>query len=220
VCYSDLYGALFKSVLEVLRIDPETGKVTPFELPYDSEDLAFDTNGLAYLRALHAVGRFDPASWREVPWDYGEERDAVNHNNETGRKRRAPLASGLIVPVSRYNHQGGLYISPRAHIVVCSYFGRYEPKLRNEYPTAHIEGRPYPFRLYPGRQTFGLVNIWDEQGRIVHSDALKGMAFTNGIAIDKEGKLWVAETTDSMNQPLLNSSAPAWRRKISAPKVR
>jgi hypothetical protein len=200
-------GAVYKSVLDVLRIDPETGAISSFELPYDAEDLAFDQNGLAYLRGLGAVGRYDPSDWREVPWDYGEQRDAVNMNNETGRKRRAPLRAGLIIPVGRYNHQGGLYVSPTGHIVVCSYFGQDPLKLRNEYATMRIEDRAFAFPLYPGRLPFALVNIWDQHGRIVHADALKGMGFTNGIAIDQHDNIYVMASANRIldGQPYFNA---------------
>jgi hypothetical protein len=37
--------------------------------------LCFDLNGLAYLRTVNVIARYDPAQgWREVPWDYGEQR--------------------------------------------------------------------------------------------------------------------------------------------------
>ena len=206
-------GAIYKSTLECLRIDPATGKVTPFEFPYDCEDLAFDLDGLAYLRAWNAVGRYDPGgqpTWREVPWDYGEERAAVNHNNESGAQRRAPLTAGLIVPVGRYNHQGGLFIAPTGHIVVCSYFAKQEIKLRNEYPTAQsaAAGQPYKFPLYPGRPTFALIDIWDQHGKLLSADAVRGLSFTYGIGLDRDDGIYALASGTRVNptdsQPYFN----------------
>ena len=42
-------------------------------MPFHAEEICFDLNGLAYLRRSTRVGRYDPATMREVPWDYGEE---------------------------------------------------------------------------------------------------------------------------------------------------
>src|SRR5690606_292689 len=66
-----------KSFYTAIRIDPRTGKTQEVRLPHDTEDIAFDMSGLAYLATDREIVRFDPRTWREVPWDYGEERRAI-----------------------------------------------------------------------------------------------------------------------------------------------
>ena len=55
------------------------------DVPFPAEDMAFDLDGLAYLRTDTEVVRYDPVNWREVPWDYGEERQNVTFDYGGGR---------------------------------------------------------------------------------------------------------------------------------------
>ena len=70
-------GKAFKVIKEV---DPVTGATTKIDIPFDAEDMAFDQRGLAYLRTLTTVARYDITSspWREVPWDYGVEDNKLH----------------------------------------------------------------------------------------------------------------------------------------------
>ena len=68
---------IYKSNSVILEIDPETGKTTPIKMPFDAEDICFDKDGVIYLRTDIEVVRYDLATWREIPWDYGEERKQV-----------------------------------------------------------------------------------------------------------------------------------------------
>ncbi|MCX7590009.1 MAG: hypothetical protein N2255_00105, partial [Kiritimatiellae bacterium] len=59
--------------------DPGTGKTRPVKLPVDcvAGGLYFDVKGHAYLRNFRRIARFDADTWREVPFDYGEEQDRL-----------------------------------------------------------------------------------------------------------------------------------------------
>ncbi|KKK68890.1 hypothetical protein LCGC14_2939530, partial [marine sediment metagenome] len=90
-----------------------TGKIELVDISFDAEDICFDLNGLAYLRNDKEVVRYDPRSWREVPWDYGEQRQAVGFSASRDG-RRAPAAGALPVPGHRsfsFWHLGGIAIS-------------------------------------------------------------------------------------------------------------
>ncbi|MCK6472305.1 MAG: hypothetical protein L6R28_11215 [Planctomycetes bacterium] len=184
-------GGTSKAVLEPQVIDPETGKQQVVTLPHDCEDLAFDINGLAYLRGLRYVTRWETKVWREVPWDYGEERDGVNMNNETGKKRRASVLGGLSVPVRRYNHQGGLWVSAKGNLGVCSFMSSVEAENRGQAPVAVEEMRSFTPQLFPGRSAFGLVSVWDKHGQLVKDDALQGLSFSHGLGLDCEDNIYV-----------------------------
>src|SRR6185437_13133284 len=86
-----------KSFYRIPRIDPRTGKIEMIEIPFDAEDICFDQQGLAYLRTDTLVARYDSRTWREVPWDYGEQHKAVGFTTIGGSKR-ADVLSGLPTP--------------------------------------------------------------------------------------------------------------------------
>ena len=63
---------------QLLEIDPETGGIKTIDLPFNALDVAFDVNGLIYMRTTDVVARYDMKGWREVPWDYGSELAKVS----------------------------------------------------------------------------------------------------------------------------------------------
>jgi hypothetical protein len=191
-------GGEGKSFRDALTIDPETGRVDVVRLPFDCEDLCFGIDGLAYLRTAREVVRYDPATWREVPWDYGVEREKVTYNVHSGR-REARAASALPLPTNMGWHQGGMHVSPKGHLVVgCLYW--YQPKTDRPItagtPTAFEALRAYQPRIYPGRLTnaaYGCeyIHVWDERGRPLYEDAIPGLGAASGVAIDRDDSLYV-----------------------------
>jgi len=179
-------GATNKCFSHFVEVNPDTGAVRIIKLPYAAEDAAFDTDGNAYLRVGGVVGRFDSSTWREIPWDYGEELNRVGY--EFGPSGN--LISGLVLPNKKpvCFHEGGMYISPKGHLAVsCAYRleGRHEKgrltdthrKTRDKNLGAD-KGRAYLPPLYPGRisnPTSACVHIWDRHGHMVYEDALPGM---------------------------------------------
>jgi hypothetical protein len=197
-----------KSFKDAWEIDPATGAIRYVQLPFDAEDMCFDRDGLAYLRSINVVVRYDPASsWREVPWDYGEERKAV-HTSDCGDRRAGPALSGLPLPANGGWHHGGMWISPRGHLVVaCGYnpeggaLGKLlAARKKNELPAASQGlnqaatggGQEFDLTIYPGRGLAGrggptILHIWDREGHIVQEDLLPGLCDTPlGIAIDND----------------------------------
>jgi len=180
---------------DAVAIDPDSGKVRLVNLPFDAEDMCFDINGLAYLRTANLVARYQPDTWREVPWDYGEEHDKVTYNCNSGR-REAKVISGLALPVNSGWHHGGLHVSPRGNLAVgCLYlYGPAErgPRGQESIPAA----KSYTPQLYPGRITKAVygceyVHVWNKHGKLLYEDAIKGLGTLNGVAIDNRDGLYV-----------------------------
>ena len=74
-------------------IDPETGELKFIPLPFNAEEIVFDQHGMAYLRTTDVVARYDSRTWREVPWDYGEELARV-----TSAMDRMPQSTEMTSP--------------------------------------------------------------------------------------------------------------------------
>jgi hypothetical protein len=186
-----------KSFRELVEIDPQTGRVKLVAMPYAAEDIAFDIDGLVYLRSDNSVVRYDPATWREVPWDYGEERDNVAFDGGSPK-----VIAALITPGHRspsFWHMGGMYVSPQGHLAVAcpntAEAGKrvpghvFGPEQKSE--AVVPAGRPYVPGLYPGRPRWGEIHIWDKHGKLVCDDSFPGIGHLNGIGIDRQDNLYV-----------------------------
>jgi len=178
-----------KAFKKVLKINPETGKVGTMRLPFSAEEIAFDLNGLIYLRTDTHVARFNMKSWREVPWDYGEERESPGFDGD-GRT----LVATLPLPGSGRPgcfHLGGFHVSPRGEVLVSCYnIGKRLKVDINAFRRNFQGGRPYTPSLYPGRVRWGEVHVWDKHGHLVTGDAVAGLPMTDGLAIDKDGHVY------------------------------
>lgn len=180
-----------KSFGELVEIDPDTGAVGLVKLPYAVEDMAFDGDGYAYLRSDDSVVRYDSVTWREIPWDYGEERDNVAFDGGSPRVRAALATPGHRSP--SFWHMGGMYVNSRGFLAVaCPNTAEAVSKA----PSAQgkeivVRGRPYTPAVYPGRLRWGEIHIWDKHGRLVAEDAFPGIGHMNGIGIDAANNLYV-----------------------------
>jgi len=187
-------SGVMKSVNQLVEISPDTGKIQLVDLPLGAEDLCFDLNGMAYIRTDTLVARYDPTTWREVPWDYGEERKG--HSYGMGA-RGADLISALPTPGHRsfsFWHLGGIDISPKGHLVVttCNGAGMEPPaKSRNSEAKFDYAGKGYVPTIYPGRARWGEVHIWDKHGKLIGADLVPGMTHLNGIGVDREDNLYM-----------------------------
>ncbi|MCK6474402.1 MAG: SMP-30/gluconolactonase/LRE family protein [Planctomycetes bacterium] len=180
---------------DVSIVDPKTGHIESQKIPFDAEDFCFDINGLAHIRTANIVGRYDPVNWREVPWDYGEEREKVSYNVNSDR-RTANMISGLALPVNSGWHHGGLHVSPRGSMAIgCLY--RYGPQERGPAGQQPIDAiKPWTPQIYPGRVTMSVygceyIHVWDKHGKLMYEDAVKGLGTLNGVAIDSDDNLYV-----------------------------
>ena len=186
-----------KSSLDLLEIDPQTGSIKPFPLPFDAEDLAFDIDGLIYLRTDNVVARYLPDGWREIPFDYGEERKSVGFSS-SGDGRRANLVGALVMPAQRPGcfHQGGMNVSPSGNLVVSCYNQSQAADRRGEaseiQDAAKITaGRAYTPRMFPGRLRWNEVHVWDKHGLLLFEDAVPGATMMDGLAIDKDDCIYL-----------------------------
>jgi hypothetical protein len=183
-----------KSFNAILQVDPGTGKVRTVPLPFDAEDLCFDVHGRAYLRTDTLVVRYDSGTWREVPWDYGEEHPNVYFSSIGGGKHTA-VVSGLPTPGRRPVcwHQGGMGINALGQLAV-SCCSRAKPREREVGVKARVTlegGKAYTPTLYPGRTRWQEIHVWDKHGKLIHEDAVWGLGILGGTEIDRAGDLYV-----------------------------
>ncbi len=185
---------VMKAFNQLVELDPATGKARLIDLPMGAEDLCFDVNGNVYLRTDTIVARYDPATWREIPWDYGEERE--RHSYGMGA-RGANLVAGLVTPGHRsfnFWHLGGIDISMKGHLVVttCNSAGmRDKPKWARGEAHFDYKGQPYAPRIFPGRMRWGEIHIFDKHGKLLLGDVVPGMGHLNGVGIDADDNLYM-----------------------------
>lgn len=200
-----------KAFSNLIRIDPNNGTCQEVELPFSASDAAFSPDGLIYLRTGSVVGRFDPVTWREVPFDYGEE--CVAAYSYDGRHAR--LVGGLVMPSEKTNpswHHGGMAINANGDLVVTCYneHSRRIPARKTEKADRRIEtSRPYTPRQYPGRWSSGHeVHIWDRTGRIRYEDCLAGHPrIVAGIGIDADCNICA-----NISASVMVEGVPYWKR--------
>ncbi len=188
-------SGIHKSCKQLVEIDPDSGSVKTIDLPFTTEDLAFGPDGLVYLRTDTHVARFDLSSWREVTWDYGAEQEKPGFDQDG-----AKLISTLVLPVKGrpgYNHQGGMGISPKGHLVVSCYnLARKETRQMHLSEGKNIQiragrgGLPYTAPLYPGRYILYEFHVWDRHGKVLFEDAIPGLDMTDGVMIDGHDNLY------------------------------
>lgn len=181
---------------EVVILDPETGRNKVNALPTDPEDMAFDLAGRIYLRTYNTITRFDPKGWREIPFDYGEER-IVSHGGSGGK--RYPAISALTLPSGGKGglHLGGFGVSPRGTIAVAC-MNPSNPAEKSRMKEKKIQddssGRAYTPTVYPGRVRAAHgqeVHVYDKHGKLIKADAAPGIAGSNDIEIDRAGNVFL-----------------------------
>jgi len=178
------------SMADVPRINPEDGKVETVHLPLDAEEMAFSIDGLAYLRTNNRIVRFDPVTWREVPFDYGQQDDALN----TWGVRKRDVASGVAFPGGIDGctfQEGGMAISPRGHVILTTTNSKTPTDKKGAQNIFGRMSKSYTPPMYPGRARPREVHVFDKHGRIVYEDAVPGPGRMNGLAMDKDDNLYV-----------------------------
>ncbi len=199
------HSMIGKAYNKLLEVDPEDGNVRFIPLPFTTEEMDFDLDGHVYLRTTDVVARYDPRTWREIPWDYGEELEKVASSYDAPK---ANVLSGLCMPSSPTvcAHQSGLSISVRGHLVVaCGNQVKGEGrKSSNNYDRKGqtiYRGSSYKPPIYPGRQrnlTSCCLHVWDRHGQLVQEDAVMGLPQLDGVHIDKDDNIYVMGTPTRM----------------------
>ncbi len=190
-------GPTIKASNEWLEIDPAIGdkSIRVVKLPFNAMEGAFDLDGQVYLRTTDTIARYEFPSFREVPWDYGEELEKLgNDGGILGRS--SGVKSALKMPATSpvCYHQGGFHVSPKGDVVAsCAYryVGISSGRLRGK--DVH-ERQVYKPRIYPGRvvnSTSPCIHIWDKHGQLKVEDAVPGVGQCDGVGIDGRGDIYV-----------------------------
>jgi len=211
-------SADYRAFGELIRIDPETGRVQLVPVPITSEDLCFDLQGYAYLRGNYSVMRYD-ADWKEVPWDYGTSSKGVGWGGGGPFMKRTPARGALMLPGKGY---GGFCVSPEGLLAVAHMSGPEGTVLNSETSyTAQVRRaglasvggvKPYKATLYPGRELSKrsvIIHVFDDRGRLVRKDTVKGLGMTAGVKIDRAGDLYVLDWNRRLidGKPYVNTEA-------------
>lgn len=208
-----------KASMQWIEIDPETSGLKVIDLPFNPIDCAFDLSGMAYLRNTDKIMRFDPKIWKEIPFDYGEESEAVGRDGGIGGKS-TPAVSAINMPSKSpvCYHQGGINVSPKGYIIAsCAY--RFEgisgagAKGENrQFDPSKIagQGREYQPGVYPGRisgSTSPCIHVWDSHGKILYEDAVPGVTQVDGVGMDINDNIYFMHTRNRVidGKPYFNS---------------
>ena len=192
-----------KATKQALRIEPETGRARIVELPLSAEDMGFSREGHAYLKTMDMVLRYCSETWREIPFDYGEERQNAGFGSGSAR-RGARAISGAVFPANKGWHHGGMDVNVRGEIAVAA-LAYTPPDSRHAGAEVH-SGTSYQPTLYPGRHIGGsmrghlMVHIVDRHGRTVRDDAIPGLTVSaaNGLGIDAQGDIYLLHAQPAM----------------------
>jgi len=194
-------GPTIKASNQLLEVDPETGKIRVQDLPFNAMEFAFDLNGLIYLRNTDMIARYDTTAWREVPWDYGEERKSLGNDGGIMGKT-TPVRSALAMPSKSpvCYHQGGIHVSPKGYVIAsCAYrfVGVSGGHFQLDKAALPLLGKEYQPLLYPGRisnSTAPCIHVWDKHGQLVYEDALPGVGQVDGVAMDRDDSIYLMHT--------------------------
>ncbi len=188
-------GPTGKASKQWLEINPETGAVKTLELPFNAMEGVFDINGYLYLRNTDYIVRYTFPKFREVTWDYGQEKQGLGNDGSIyGRSTNVMSALKMpsVSPVCY--HQGGINVNLNGDVVASCAF-KFEG-----ISSGHLKGRAgkhrqvYQPKIYPGRvisSIYPCIHIWDKHGKLKYEDAVPGVGQPNGVAIDKDCNVYV-----------------------------
>lgn len=198
-------GPTGKSSNDLLEIIPESGKIKEIPMPFSAMEYAFDLDGNIYIRNTDLIVRYDSKSYREIPFDYGEQRFKVGEIG-SGGKRAADIVAGLALPAKSpvCFHQGGISVNAKGQIMAsCAYrfvglsgtddVGHYKIN-----PPASGESYAYQPSVYPGRisgSTTPCLHIWDKHGNLIYEDAAPGVGQLNGVGLDRDCNVYYMQAS-------------------------
>ncbi len=220
-------GPTGKACNSWMRIDPETGKLKWFRLPFNAMEGLFDLDGNVYLRNTDMIARYEFDKWREIPWDYGEERIRLG-NDGSINGHSTTVISGLKMastsPVCY--HQGGIAINAKGHLVAsCAYRFMGISGGRKVDDKSLARNLAYKPQVYPGRvstSTSPCIHVWDKHGKLLYEDAVPGVEQCDGVGIDAEDNLYLMTAPTRMygGKPYFNHmSQTLFRARPKAAKL-
>jgi hypothetical protein len=211
-------GPTCKAHNQLLRIDPETGKLKVVDLPFNAMEYVFDPEGNIYLRNTDMIVRYNSRSFREIPFDYGEARAKLGNDGGIGG-RTTEVIAGLPLPSKSpvCYHQGGINVNARGRIIAsCGYrfvgitgfkagadvgalnaSGAWSGGRLDLKSMAAQGGKRYTPPIYPGRlssSTTPCIHVWDKHGKRVYEDAVPGAAQVDGVGIDVNDNIYFMHT--------------------------
>ncbi|MDD4890484.1 MAG: hypothetical protein PHU85_11205 [Phycisphaerae bacterium] len=197
-----------KSSYEAVRIDPSTGHSRAETLPTNQEDMGFDYEGRAYLRTYDAIVRFDPATWREIPYDYGTERPVFH---DDGGPKQFKSTSAVVLPggMGGMFHLGGFGVNAQGNVAV-SCVNPNDPtqadRLREKNVHSARIGKPYLPRIHVGRNRGFETHLFDTHGKLIKDDVAPGIGQSNMVQIDRDNNIYLlASSTPYLDgTPFLN----------------
>ncbi len=176
------YEGWSKTALDILVIDPETGKNQVENLPFGAEDVCFDIDGNIYIRDgyKHVVARYDPATWREIPWDYGEERPGF-----------ISLLPTLGNKTTIRRQQAGMFVSTSGHLLISS-VSHIQKRSEEDKKAIHKTNRSkWEPKAFKGRTRVQEMHLFDKHGKLLNEDVIPGLGFAHGIALDDDLNVYV-----------------------------
>ncbi|PCJ58614.1 MAG: hypothetical protein COA79_12710 [Planctomycetota bacterium] len=164
---------------QVFSIDVKSGAVKLMRLPHTVADSGFDAKGRYYMRSGSTIIRYNPTTWKEIPYDYGESRKKVISLIPT-------IGGG-----ASSDKYGGFGVSPLGDTVVaCVWKGSDTSRGSKEKKRQDFKGR-WTAKVYPGRPGGLYVHVYDTYGNLKQEDVVKGGGtFTGGLQMDMQGNVY------------------------------
>ena len=192
-------GPTIKAFTELLEIDTDSGVTKVIKLPFNPMDIAFDIDGLIYMRTMSVLGRYNTETWKEVPFDYGAELQKVGEDGGIGGKSTS-IVSGLMLPATNAvcYHQGGMDVNANGDILVACHTSATMIKNAISGTQAPLVAyNAYQPIVYPGRFSdtkSTCLHVWDKQGKVKFQDIVPGCPQTDGVYLDIHSNVYMMAT--------------------------
>jgi hypothetical protein len=187
-----------KSFKQLVAINPVTTESKLVELPFTAEEMAIDLEGFFYLRTEFNVVRYESNTWKEIPFDYGSERNSIGFDDVRAAKGISVIDLPATGKHGGWWHATGFAVSPNGDIVVSCYntaTGATQAVAGSEnyYSKGGLKGKKQSYmpEIFPGRQINYEIHVWDKHGKPKYTDAFPGSTVANGIYMDKDDNLYV-----------------------------
>lgn len=185
----------------LVEVDIETNKSKVINLPINPLEVAFDLDGLIYLRTMNVVSRFNMDTWKEVPFDYGTESDSVGNDGGLGGNT-SPVVGALMVPAINAvcYHQSGFDVNMNGDVIVAC---------KNNAASSKSDGWgnegmsnvkiycSYNPVMFPGRlesSTSICIHVWDKHGKQRLVDIVPGAPKADGVYMDINDNVYLQAT--------------------------